>query len=436
VGFPLFILLNATQILMPSAFFPELGSFPFYTIILLCCLAASYRGVLAQLDRRTLAEQPISVCVLGLLLAVALSELSHLRLSTTREACLVFSKLVAYYLLLVANVDCAARLRWFLTWLMLLVGVEVLFALLQYHDVIDIAAFRPYDRPNDVGGAVSTGVIRQLRGIGVFSDPNDICLILVLSTAVCLYRMNAPGGGVARLGWLALLSASGYAFALTNSRGGFLGMVVGIVAFIYARFGLKKAIPLALLVLPTLFLLFAGRQTSLSTSGGTAQRRIQIWANGMLEFRGRPLFGIGFDRFPEVVHVDAHNSLVQAFTDLGFFGGMLFLGIFFHALWALNYLGSRRVVIVDPELRRLRPYMMMIVAGYGGGMFSISRAYIIPTYLVAGLAAVYLRDTPVWPPSPALRFSGRLVVRLAVVAAAFLAVLYLFVRNTARWGGG
>jgi hypothetical protein len=327
-------------------------------------------------------------------------------------------------------------LRQFLTWLTLLVGVETFFALLQYHDVIDIAAFRPYERANDVGGAVSSGTIRQLRGIGLFSDPNDICLILVLAMAISLYRVNAPGDGMARPGWLALLMTFGYAFALTNSRGGFLGMLVGLLTFIYARFGLKKAIPLAVLVLPMLFLLFAGRQTSLSTSGGTSQRRIQIWSDGILEFRRSPLFGIGFDRFPEVLRVDAHNSLVQAFTDLGFFGGMFFLGIFFHALWALNHLGSKRVLIVDPELRRLRPYMMMIVAGYGGGMFSISRAYILPTYMIAGLAAVYLRDARVWPPAPALRLSVRLLGRLAFVSASFLLMLYLFVRNTARWGGG
>src|SRR5690348_763967 len=103
--------MNACQILMPSAFFPELTGIPIYKTLLFCCLAASFPRVLAQLSGPTLVERPISVCVLGLLLAVAMSWLSQLKITYAKDASLDFSKLVIYYLVLVANVDSPARLR-------------------------------------------------------------------------------------------------------------------------------------------------------------------------------------------------------------------------------------------------------------------------------------------------------------------------------------
>src|ERR1700751_4272307 len=114
MGFPLFLLVNAVQFIMPAAFVADLAAFPIYQVVVLCCLAVSYPRVLSQLDRVTLVERPITVCVLGLLVAVALSFLSQVNLYYTRTATLDYLKLVIYYLLLVANINSPARLRRFL----------------------------------------------------------------------------------------------------------------------------------------------------------------------------------------------------------------------------------------------------------------------------------------------------------------------------------
>jgi hypothetical protein len=436
VGFALFILLTASQILMPSAFFPELGEYSIYLIILICCLTVSIPRVLALLNRTTLVEQPITVCVLGLQVAVALSHLSHFVTYLLQDSMTSFFKLVLYYLLLVANVDSSARLRQFLWWITLLVGILTFLVFLQHFGVIDIESLRPTERGNDVADVESGKTITQVKANGVFSDPNDYCLILILSMTVCLYRMTDPAGGLLRVVWLMPLAAFGFALALTRSRGGFLGLLLALVTFLYARFGLKKAAPLAALALPVMFVLFAGRQTSLSTSGGTAQQRIQIWVEGVALFRQNPVFGVGFNRFGKIVSLDAHNSFLHAFVDLGFFGGMFFLGIFFYSLWSLNQLGLGRLQVLDPEMRRLRPYLMTFVAGYVGTMMSLSRAYIIPTYMVAGLVTVFLREAVVWPPTPAFRFGARLVGRMVVVGVAFMISMYLYTRFSARYGGG
>jgi O-antigen ligase len=252
---------------------------------------------------------------------------------------------------------------------------------------------------------------------------------------VCLYWANDLSAGLFRAAWLMPLAFFGYAFALTRSRGGFLGMLLALLTFLGARFGLKKALPLAGLVLPVMFLLFAGRQTSFSTSGGTGQQRIQIWVEGVGMFRQNPVFGIGFNQFVDLMRIEAHNSFLAVFVDLGFFGGSLFLGIFVYSLWALNHLGSGRAVAMDPELLRFRPYLMAIVAGYFGGMMTISRAYIIPTYMIAGLVTAFFRGATFRQPFPSLRLNTRLLGRLVFAGASFMVLIYLYTRSAARWGG-
>ena len=56
----------------------------------------------------------------------------------------------------------------------------------------------------------------------------------------------------------------------------------------------------------------------------------------------------------------------------------------------------------DAELARLYPYLMAMLVAYAVGIGFLSRSYIVPTYLLLGLAVVYLRlrstGTPPRPP--------------------------------------
>ncbi len=163
-----------------------------------------------------------------------------------------------------------------------------------------------------------------------------------------------------------------------------------------------------------MFLLFAGRQTEFTTSEGTSQQRIQFWSEGLAMFRQAPVFGIGVGNFAEEIRHVAHNSYVQCYTELGFFGGTVFFTAFAYPLWTMYRLGRPDVVIADPEMRRVRPFLMAAVAGYAAGMASLSRSDVVPTYLVLGLANAYLRFANPYPQSACPRFDGALVRRFVV----------------------
>src|SRR5262245_22745546 len=136
--FFLFILVNAVLFVRPAEIVPELEGAPIYEMVILVSLAASATGVLQQLTTQSLAGRPITVCVLGLLVAVVLSHLSHGMLSEAGTFGVLFLKIVLYYLLLVAVVDTPARMRQFLGWVGVLILALTALALLQHHGTIDL----------------------------------------------------------------------------------------------------------------------------------------------------------------------------------------------------------------------------------------------------------------------------------------------------------
>jgi len=428
LAFFLFVLVNATLFIRPAEVVPGLIGWPIYQTLIVTCLVLCLSGVLTQLTQAPLTTRPVLLCVLGLLPLVVVSKLINESLPGALESGFEFCKVVVYYLLFVTLVNTPQRLRRFLLCISLFAVVLVTLAVLDFHGLITLPNLTPLqDRQRDAltGREV---IFQRLRGTGTFNDPNELCLILVFGMVLCLYWAGDPGLSVLRFAWLLPVGGFAYALALTQSRGGFLALLLGMLAFFYCRFGKARALLLGALVVPVLFVLFAGRQTSLSIGEQTAHERIQLWSDGLMLFRENPLFGIGQNQFSKAAGLVGHNSFLHCFVELGFLGGALFLGAFYYGFRELNRLNASGVTIPDPELSRLRPYLTAAIAGYVGGLLSVSYSYAVPTYAVLGLADVYLRVSLVHPPLAPQRFDTRFVVRLIGISIAFLVGVYVFVR--------
>ena len=189
------------------------------------------------------------------------------------------------------------------------------------------------------------------------------------------------------------------------------------------------------MALPVLLVLFGGRQTRIDPTNkdDTSQARIQLWAEGFNLFREAPIFGVGMNEYAERVGLVAHNSYVNSYAELGFVGGTLFVSAFYAAFRGLRRLGNTDVVFADPFLMKLRPYLLTIVCSYCIGMYSLSRAYNLPTYMVLGIVAAYLRIAEPGASIAPLRFDETFLKRMLVVGVACLVGLYLFVRIMVRW---
>jgi putative inorganic carbon (hco3(-)) transporter len=435
-GFFLFILLNATLFVRPAEFVPALADWPIYNAIILGCLAVAFSAVLHQLHPDFLSKNAISACVFCLLFSVVLSDLSHFRFGEAINSATEILKLLLYFLLLVGLLDSFARLRSFLFWLCLFVLVVVSLALLHYHQVINIEALEAYherqwdDIDEETGQPV---VLARLQSTGLYNNPNDLSRILVLGILLSLYFLGDARLGLVRRLWVLPIALFGYGLHLTHSRGGLLSLFAGMGALFYNRYGRTKTLLLGGIILPILLLAFGGRQTNFTTSEGTGQQRIKIWNEGFMLLRGSPAFGIGMNQYYEELRIVAHNSFVHCYVELGFVGGTFFFALFYLPAKVLGAGSRDQATDLDPELIRLRPFTFAIIIATVMGMLSSSRSYTVPTYLIVGLGAAYLRIVADRGHALLPQFNLNLVGRLFVSSGVALVALYGYVRLLAHY---
>jgi O-antigen ligase len=440
MDFAFFTLLNVVLFIRPSEIIPDLASIPIYEMVIIVCLALAFPRIVGQLSIRSLERNPISTFVVGFWLAVVLSQLFGMfYLTGAKDAGLKFGKVVLYYLLLVAVVDNVHRLQRLLLAICILTACVCGIAILQYHGIINVHGMTTLQTKFTDAATGAIHVAPRIQATGIFSDPNDLSMLAVLGAFLAAYSLSVPRWRPFMLLWILAIPFFLYALVLTQSRGGFIAFLVGSVVLFQSRFGWPRAVALLACALPLVLLLFGGRQTEFAdaVSSGTGQQRIQLWAEGFRMLKSSLIFGIGQGQFAEEARWVAHNSFVHAYAELGLFGGTMFLAAFAYPIWTLHRLGTRdRIHIVGPSLLLMRPYLLAAIAGYAGAMLTLSRNYIVPTYLVLGVATVYLRLVQSNGPIAGLTLDRRLARRMAFVSVFFLATTYMFIRVFARWSGG
>jgi O-antigen ligase len=234
----------------------------------------------------------------------------------------------------------------------------------------------------------------------------------------------------------------GYVFFRTQSRGGLLCLLAGGSVLLHDRIGTRKTIAAAVLVVPVLLIAARGRMTDLSAiESGTGQSRVQLWSGALTMFKEDPLFGSGYGTFVGRVGEAAHNSFVHCYAELGFLGGTLFMGAFGCAIWMLARARHPSSGTADyaeltsdqREMLRLRPFLLAAAVAYAVGMLSLSRAYVVPTYMILGLSTAWLRTVGRQLELPRFVFNLQFARHLATAGVLFLAATYGFIQVFLRW---
>lgn len=436
LAFVLFILVNSTVFLRPAEIVPELLGLPIYEGLIFSCLFLSLNTVRNELLPSTLYHNPTTVCVLGVWLACALSHATHGAATDMKDAVVLFFKTALYYLVFVACVDTPSRFKLFLLNTACCSVVMVGLCVVDYFEVIDldfVTHVTDRDGEDDTG---EVEIVLRMRGTGIFEDPNDISLLIVASIILCVYFMTDKMFGAVRGLWLLPMGVLFTGLLCTRSRGGLLSLGAGFLTYILLRFGRGWSIlagASGLILLPVI----AGRQGDIDIEGGTGQERVQMWAEGLDAIKSPDiLFGIGQGLYVDLAGLVAHNSYVHSYVELGFFGGTFFFGCFFFSGLALFRVTDPKIEVRHPELWRFAPYLAAILAGWCVGMFSLSRCYVVPTYMVIGMATTFIALV-----GPRLRHPCWLVAwdkthvqKLIFSSAGLLTFLYVFVKVFARFG--
>jgi hypothetical protein len=423
----LFILSTGVLYVRPQEWFPD-AAVQLFLPVVVPALLVSMGSIIDQLKGTSLRQRPITVCLLGVLLAGLLSDISNGDLEEASGFLDGFGRAVLFYLLLVGVVDTPARLRRLLSWLIIWDMVALIPIFLNFQGVISLPGI---EFASTQYMDVETGrldVVRRLSGTGLFGDANDICLNLSTVVIACLYRLSERQSGTRRFFWLLPLGFFGYCIKLTASRGGLLMVLSGLLMLILSRYRKSKALLLSLGLLLFCFMFVAGRQADISVKSGTGQKRIQIWKDGLVEMRRVPILGVGTGKYMTITNTVAHNSFVQAFVETGLVGGILFFGAVSYAFRTMYRLGSEGVSSLDPELRALRPYMMAVLVSYAVGMLSLTENYIVPTWVILGMCMTFIRLAATDPPLGGTQFDGPLVARMVLSSMLLLAVVFVFVQ--------
>ena len=419
------MLATATLFARPGEVVPALAGFEFFFYLIMPCILLSMQLVSEQLSSRNLQTQPITVCVLPILPIMVLSSLAHFDFET--EWWVIFAKNVMYYCLLVSLVSTGKRFRQFIFWLWAFSLTFAVMVLLQYHEVIHLNIIKPIDTgfTSESGEAI---ILARMSGSGIFTDPNDMCLVIDMGFLLSLYLV---GDGF----WKLVLGVSalpifGYALMKTQSRGGFIALLAGCAIILLARYGWKKGAMLGAVALPMFLAVFKGRLTTISTHEGTAHSRIGLWSDGLEFLKSSPIFGTGVNKYHFLTqnHHVAHNSYLHAFVELGPLGGTFFTGAFFFALWAIYRMGDYRSQITDPSMRRMQPYVMAVTTSSATLMMTVSQTYYTSTYLILGMATAYLKITNASNILQGFRVNSLFFKRLTILGVCFITALYIFVQ--------
>lgn len=436
MGFLLFLLVNATLFIRPGEIVPELTGLPIYNYMILTNLLVASPAIVNYFDRGSLRQKPATVCVLGVIAGIFISHITKFDLWNARMGAFDFAKVVAYYLLLVVTVNTPRRFVTFLVYIALLILVINGIAVLHYHGVIEVQSIKVLMQ-NEVD--LESGeqyVIPRMQATGIFGDPNDLSMIIVAGIVICVAVFLNPSLGFVRFLFAAPIGFFVYALLLTQSRGGLLALLAACGGLFYARFGAFKAGILLALTAPAIFALASVRQGDIggAVTGGTGAHRAELWSEGLQRIKAAPLFGIGYGKYGEEMGQVAHNSFVEALAELGLIGGVWFLGLFGCLGLSLYQMREHRAEISDQRLRHLFPYIVALLAAYSVSMMSLSRNYALPTYLIAGLAAVYVSQSRPLTSLPPQYLSNKLIVQIFAGSIGFLGFIYLYINLLIRMG--
>ena len=395
--FGLFVVLNALLLIRPEELFPEITGLRLYLIVIALCTLITLPELLRLLTPESLRVRPVTVCVL-LYFASTIVSLCVLR--RFEEAFLdfgpEFAKVILYYLLLVSIVDNATRFRTFVATLIFFVIILTAIALAQQFGIASFPNIQPAMQRVIDPATGEESAIPRLCSSGVFSDPNDLCLILGLGILSCIFMASTGEFPLpARLIWLLPIPLFVFAVLETHSRGGLMGVLAGICGYLFARFGGPKSLPYAAAGVVAVFAAIGGRQGGIS-GGDTAHERLMLWTVGLTNLFNMPLYiptGLGMEWYVEESGHVAHNSFIQTYVEQGIFGGGAFLGAFVIGAFITYRLG--RTIQAPAWAMEVRPFVFAVICGYAMGCYSLSRNLVLPTYMVFGIVAVVVESPSV-----------------------------------------
>jgi putative inorganic carbon (hco3(-)) transporter len=275
----------------------------------------------------------------------------------------------------------------------------------------------------------------RIQYVGIFSDPNDLGMLFVMSMPMALY-LGSRGGlmGLRRLWWFAACALLFYGIYLTNSRGALLSVVTMTAAYLWIRKGPVFGGVLAAGALLMLKLM-PSRLDQLDVSESSASGRVDAWYEGMQMFIWKPLFGVGTGRFTDHHHLTAHNSIILVLAENGIIGFLFWFAFVGYCFWMMGRILRHQPELLDDvdagdwsEARAKAITLLVALTGFFTAAFFLSRSYVILLFLLAALVVAHFCNVRErFPSLEGMRLSSH-IVRWAVLTPMAVVGFYVILK--------
>ena len=310
MGFALTILYIVVTIISPEQFGKEWASYHALAYLAGMTALASLPMMSAYRHWKSSVQ---TFLLLGLVVAIALSQVANGWLGGALESWRIFLPSAVVFFFIVANVTTIRRLKIATLAAVascLIVAVEALFGYYAgFQGEMFILQTKISSPQDDV-----IGQLTRIRGAGFLSDPNDLAQILLIALPLVFIAWRR--GRVVANFFLVLVPAALMLWTtyLTHSRGGLVALAAVALMAARKKLGTAPSVALAaVFIFGMLALDFTGGRGISAADGAD---RLEAWANGLEMFKSAPLLGIGFNGFTDLYEITAHNSFVLCLAEL------------------------------------------------------------------------------------------------------------------------
>jgi len=377
----LLIIYMPIYVIRPSEWVPGILGTPLLMVVGVLAVVAIIFGMRSEQDPNMLNGN-VERMMLGFIVAICLSHLSHGYIGGAIDSLEKFlPSLVGFFLVLISIKE-NKRFDFFILFLIALISFVAYEGIQQYRTGYAIGGMEPYYL-QILSGDGETVQSARIRWYGVFNDPNDLGLLLVIPVPF-LINMLMRRKLLFPLICLPLIIAALY---YTNSRGSMLAGIVAICSYFLIRYRSKKGLLIGLLIIIPLLMFGPSRMAEMSGQEESAHGRIESWYEGYQMFKSNPLFGVGMGSYTDHHYLTAHNTFVQVMAELGFVGLFFFTGLIYYPMhWLYAYISNSDKSKLNPIDSGSISACYASLSGTLTAMFFLSRAYILLPYIMFACA--------------------------------------------------
>lgn len=328
---------------------------------------------MAVMKRRIeVTRAPQNLLIVWFFLAIVASHFAYLYLQGAMNSAMDFVPTMVMYFLITNLVTSHRKLKFTVNLVVVLTLVLAAQGVVQHFTGVGFGGQETYKG--------------RIQAVGIFSDPNDLALALVIVLPFVFLKLVERAKPWEKLLAVLAMGLLVYALYLTASRGGLLSFGVLMIMLLSRKYGKVPGLIAGGVVMLAVFVV-GPRMATISTEEASTYGRVEAWGLGLDLFEQFPLFGVGAGNYTEYHFRTAHNSFVLCASELGMFG--LFPWVM------MIYLSIKNNHFISKHMREARMEDVAIYADtvrYGLIAFILAAYFLSRTYsellfILIGLSA-------------------------------------------------